>query len=666
MKPGNIMIDKEGSARIMDFGIARSLGAEGVTAEGVIIGTPEYMSPEQVEGKDVDVRSDIYSLGIIFFEILTGRVPFEGDTPLAVAIKHKSETPPSPKMFNPQLPDDIARLILRCLDKDKSRRFQTAEELLAELRRIDSRISSKEETPSQKPLTSQEIAVTFRLKKILIPVAAFVAIFVIGIIVWEALPRKASGPPPAAKKSVAVLPFVDRSPDKSSELLADNISEALINALGRIKDLNVPGRTSAFSFKGKNLDAHEIGQKLNVQAVLEGSVQVVGEKLRVSAQLVNAEDGFQLWSEIYNRKMEAEAIFAIQDEIARALVDAMKVEILGDKKARLVKPATANLEAYNLYLQGRFFLNKRGKSDLLKSIDYFNKALAIDPKYALAYAGLADAYRVLGDNLHLQPSESYPKAKEFARKALEIDDGLDQARAFLAAVKLDYDWDFAGAESEFKKAIDMSPGDAAGHHQYAFLLSYLGRHKEAIKEIKLARDLDPLAPRIRSNVGCILYFARRYDEALEELKKALEFDPTHAATYEYIGDVYRELSRYEESIASFRTAKKLEDRPIISIKLAVTNARAGQVEEARKMLLELKERSKQEYVSSVILAAAYGALGERDIAFELLDKAYTERDSRLTTLKTLPILDSVRSDPRFAALLKKIGLEGNHPRPSGA
>jgi tetratricopeptide (TPR) repeat protein len=197
-------------------------------------------------------------------------------------------------------------------------------------------------------------------------------------------------------------------------------------------------------------------------------------------------------------------------------------------------------------------------------------------------------------------------------------------------------------------------------------LSYLGRHKEAIKEIKLARDLDPLAPRIRSNVGCILYFARRYDEALEELKKALEFDPTHAATYEYMGDVYRELSRYEESIASFRTAKKLEDRPILSIHLAVTYARAGQVEEARKMLLELKERSKQEYVSSVLLAAAYGALGERDIAFELLDKAYTERDSRLTTLKTLPILDSVRSDPRFAALLKKIGLEGNHPRPSGA
>jgi len=352
-----------------------------------------------------------------------------------------------------------------------------------------------------------------------------------------------------------------------------------------------------------------------------------------------------------------EDIFAIQDDIARAIVDTLKVEILGEKEAPIVRPATGNLEAYNLYLQGRHFWNKRGKENLLKSIDYFEKALALDPKYALAYAGLADAYIVLGNNLILSPDESYPKAGEFARKALEMDGRLPEAHSSLATIKWDYDWDSIGSEKDYKKALEINPGDANAHHWYAFLLSSLGRHEEAIHEVKLARDLDPLAPRIRANVGHLLYLARRYDEALAELKKAVEFDPNHSANYEYLGVVYTEIGRYKDAITNFNTQTAVQGVPEPSSSLAIAYARAGKIEESKKILNELKEVAKKEYVSPTYLAAAYGALGEYDIAFGFFNKAYAERDNRLTYLKVDPVFDPLRSDPRFAVLLKKIGLE---------
>jgi serine/threonine protein kinase/Tfp pilus assembly protein PilF len=655
LKPGNIMIDREGNARILDFGIARSLEEKGITGAGMMIGTPEYMSPEQAEAREVDRRSDIYSLGVILFEMVTGRVPFEGETPLAVAMKHKSEAPPSPKTFNSQLPDDLNRLILRCLEKDRARRYQTAEELLADLCKIEKGVPTTERQAARKPLTSREITVTFRLKKLVFPAAACIVLLIIGAVIWKALPKKEARPPLAAKQSVAVLPFVDLSPDKSSEYLADGISDALINALSRIRDLHVPGRTSAFSFKGQAQDLREIGKKLNVQTVLEGSVQVMGDRLRVGAQLINTEDGFQLWSEKYDRTMED--VFAVQDDIARAIVDTLKVEILGEKEAPLVKPSTGNLEAYNLCLQGRHFWNKRGKENLLKSIDFFEKAIALDPKYALAYAGLADAYSILANNLLLPSEEGFPKAKELALRALEIDDKLAEAHSALASVKIYFEWDFAGAEIEIRKAIDINPSDSNAHHHYAFLLSSLARHDEAIKEIKLARELDPLAPRIKRNVGVLLYWAKKYEEAIDEFNKALEFDPSHEGTHYYLGEAYREIGRYEESIMNIKKALALEDLPLYQCGLAVTYARAEGAEDSRKILSELKERAKKEYVSPTYLAAVHGALGDCDGAFHLLDEAYRLRDAHLSYLNAEPIFNSLRSDPRFSALLKKIGLE---------
>lgn len=456
--------------------------------------------------------------------------------------------------------------------------------------------------------------------------------------------------------SIAILPFEDLSPGKDQEHLADGMTDALINALCNIPGLWVPARTSSFFFKGKKMPLQEIGRLIRADALIEGSIQVSGKTMRITVDLVKAIDGYHLWSENYDRPLDD--IFAVQDEISRKIVDTLKVKILRGEKASLIRPATVNLEAYNLYLEGRYFWNKRGKENLLRSIECFEKAIAIDPKYALAYAGLANTFFILGFNLELPSDETYPSAIRFARKALEIDDKLAEAYCVLAFIKCDHEWDFAGAESEFKRAIEISPGDSFAHHYYAFLLAFLGRHEEAIKEIKLARDLDPLAPRLRANVASVLYFARKYDEALDELKKALEFDPSHCANYHYFKEVYIEMEKFEEALKyGMKGVECDKEHPNAYANLAIAYARAGKTEEARKILIKLIELSKKEYVSSVLLAVVYGCLGERDIAFDLLNKACAERDSRMIELKSGPYFDPLRSDPRFTALLKKIGLE---------
>jgi len=655
LKPSNIMIDREGNVRIMDFGIARSLESRGITEVGMLIGTPEYMSPEQVEGKEADQRSDIYSLGIILYEMVTGKVPFEGDTPFTIGVKHKSEMPQNPKELNSQIPDDLSRLILQCLAKEKERRYQTAEELRRDLERIGKGIPTTERIiPVRRPLTSKEITVKFTVKKFFIPAASIVALVVIGMILWQAVFRKAVFPTAPSQHSVAVLPFIDLSPQKEHEWLSDGISEAMITALSRLKGLRVPARTSSFFFKGKDPDIQEIGQKLNVENVLEGSVQVAGDVLRVNAQLISVKDGFHLWSDKFDLKLED--VFSIQDEIAQEVVKALKVRLLGEEEIQLTKKYTDNLEAYNLYLQGRFFWNKRDRGNLEKSIEYFEKALEKDPNYALAYAGLADSYMVLGNNAFVSPAEAYPKARELALKALEMDHRLAEAHATLALIEIDYDWDWAGADEEFKLALQIDPGYGFAHAGYAFLLSCLGRHEEAIKEIKTARDLDPLSPRIVANVGFVIYNSRKYDHALKELKKAIELYPEHAQNYIYAARIYAALNRYEEAYAALQRYKEITGAESQTY-LAYVYAKWGKREEAEELLQKTVERSKRSYISLTYIAPIYGFLGDIDQALSLLEKAYLERDNRLCYLKIDPRYDPLRSDPRFKALLKKMNLD---------
>jgi len=515
LKPSNIMIDNEGNAKIMDFGIARSLKGKGITGAEVMIGTPEYMSPEQAEGKEADQRSDLYALGVILYEMVTGRVPFEGDAPLSIAVKHKSEIPKNPRELNAQLPEDLSRLILRCLEKDKEKRFQSATDVFAELEKIERGVITEERivpVPAGKAKASREKTRPFRLKRLFIPILVAVVLVAIGLVLWRILPKKrAAGP--MGEPSVAVLPFEDLSPQKDQEYFCAGMTEELINRLSNIKGLKVPARTSVFMFKGKAEDIRDIGQKLNVRTVLEGSIRKIDNQLRVTAQLIDISDGFHLWSETYNRELKD--VFTIWDEIALTIADKLKLTLLSEEKARLVKRSTENLDAYNLYLLGHYFFYKAGlEADFRKALSCFEQALAKDPKFALAYVWQASALSVLCGSGYLSPIESYPKAKDALMKAIDLDEELAEAHASLGYLKMVSDWDLAGAEREFKRALDLSPASLDVLFFYSVFLTMTARFNEAIAGFQRTVKLDPAGPQSYSYLALGCYWAGRYDEAI--------------------------------------------------------------------------------------------------------------------------------------------------------
>ena len=460
----------------------------------------------------------------------------------------------------------------------------------------------------------------------------------------------------AAPASIAVLPFVNMSADPENEYFSDGMTEELINALSKIEGLRVASRTSAFVFKEKQEDIRAIGEQLNVTTVLEGSVRKAGTKLRITAQLINIADGFHLWSESYER--DVQDIFSIQDEISRTIVNTLKVKLVGEPNRALVKRSTDDLEAYSLYLKGRFYLNKWTETGMKKGIQYFQQAIEKDPTYALPYAGLADSYNVLGAYTFLPPTEAFPKAEAAARKALELDDNLAEAHASLALVRFSYNWDWSAAEREFQRATELNPGYAAARHAYAVYLTAMGRFDEAIAEMKRSQELDPLSLPINSFVGWVFYFARQYDQAIEEEKKTLEMEPNFATAHFILGRAYLQKSMFDKAIAEFQEAITLsggagEETAVLGVAFAMS----GKREETLDMLQQLKERSKREYVPWTRFAVIYAALGMTDEAFDSLQKAYEERSGEMVFLKVDPQWDSLRSDPRFTALLRKVELE---------
>jgi serine/threonine protein kinase/Tfp pilus assembly protein PilF len=649
LKPQNIMIDKDGNARIMDFGIARSLRAKGITESGVMIGTPEYMSPEQVDGKEADQRADIYSLGVILYEMVTGRVPFEGDTPFSIGVKQKSEVPKPPNKINEQIPEDLNNVILKCMEKEKEKRYQRVSVLHSELMSLEKGIPTTERiVPERKPLTSREITVTFGLKKLFVPILIILGIIIIGLAIWQLLPQKEPDTTPMDNPSIAVLPFADLSPQKDQESFCEGMTDEIIAKLSRLQGWKVMNRTSMMQYKNTQRDPKEIGQELNVATILEGSIRMEKDDIRVIAQLINVEDGFSLWSNTYNRKLVK--VFELQNEIAEKIANALQSKVTPEQRERLLKNPTENLDAYNLYLRGRSLWRARGEENLEKSIEYFKLALLEDPNYALAYTGIADAYVTLANNEYIPSNEGYTKAKEAALKALELDNALAEAYTSLAAISDDFDWDWEAGERGYKRAIELNPGYATSHHWYAFHLMYMARHDEAIAEVKLAQELDPLSLRINANVGLLLYYARRYDEAIEALKKANDMDPSKSEGSGYLRWVYWEKSMYDEALKLF-TEKNNQ------LSLGITYALMGKKDEAQQVLDHWIKRSKQEYISPYRIAQFYFALEENEQGFKWLDKAYGERDHLMCYLKVDPSLDTVRSDPRFKELLKKMNLE---------
>jgi serine/threonine protein kinase/Flp pilus assembly protein TadD len=652
LKSSNIMIDREGNVRIMDFGIARSLWAKDLTGEGIIIGTPEYMSPEQVEAKDVDHRSDVYSLGVILYEMVAGQVPFDGDTPLSIAMKHKGEIPKNPKKLNPQIPDDLNRLILRCMEKDRERRYQSAEDLLADLRNLE------EGFPLGTKLRPKHMSFAAALirKKLFFPAMAVIGLGIVAIMIWQIILQEGEAPTAAGKPSVAVLPFKDLSPQGDQEYLCEGLTDELISRLTNIEGLRVTPRTSAYWFKDKE-NLQEIGEKLNVEKVLEGSLRKSGNRLRITVQLVNVSDGFSLWSEKYEK--EEEEIFTLQDEISLAIVDKLQIQLLGGEKEKLVKRYTQSSEAYDLYLKAQFFLRMRTPDAWNKAYECCEKAIEIDPDFALAYVGFAQYYVFSGYYGFNPPKDVYPQAKTAIKKALELDDALAEAHVSMFAISLFYDWDWEAAEREFKRAIELNPGNSSAYHLNAEYLRIMERFEEAIEEIKRSLKLDPFHIMLHALLGRILADSGRWDEAIEQFHKTLELDPNYAPTHWMVGLPYQHKGRYDEAIAAYRKAIELTGghHPHATGALGVAYAKLGQREKAVNVLRELEERSKQTYVPKTSIAVIYAALGEIEKALELLEKAYEERDQMLLYIKETYDLHNLELDPRYMELRKKIGLK---------
>jgi serine/threonine protein kinase/Flp pilus assembly protein TadD len=688
IKPENIMLRPDGYIKVLDFGLAKLFEREApqtdtqaltlaqmTTEPGLLLGTLAYMSPEQARGKPVDARTDIFSFGILLYEMITGGSPFTGETTSDI-IAAILKTDPPPLVFQaPETPAELERIVTKAMAKRQEERYQTAKDFLIDLKRLKQQLEIQGELERSRsrvsilnPVVLQHSGQTITSETVRQTAATpaspeslarrmnwrltGLALLGLGLLIACVLYFTTSD---HRIDSIAVLPFHNDSSDPNAEYIADGISESIIYNLSQLTSLKVIPRSSVFRYKSRDVDPQAVARELGVRAVLTGTIRHQGSNLLVSAELVDTKENRLLWGQQYNQKVTD--TLALQQEISKSISEKLKLNLTGEEQRLLTKHYTESGEAYQEYLKGQFWINKRNEEGFQKAIEHFNLAIEKDPSYALAYAGLSDCYALLSTYALVEPKEGFPRAKAAAMKALALDQQLAEAHTSLANLLTSYEWDFATAENEFRRAIALNPNYPTAHQWYAEYLQAMGRFAEAIAEIHRAQELDPLSPIIRAVAGRIYYCARRYDEAIEQLEKTLQMEPHFGPAYAFLCEAYAKKRLYEQAMQAAQEPVKLA--PKTSVYLTILGsiyAASGKRQQAEDILKELTELSRQQYVQPSYIALLHCGLDDKDQAFEWLEKAYKDRDDRLIFVLTDPLLDPLQADPRFQQLLSRVGL----------